>query len=460
MTTSPDQDFVLKTVKSRDVHFVRFWFCDVLGHMKSFAVIPSELEHAFEEGMGFDGGSVRGFSSKSESDMVAFPEASTFQILPWRPDHNAVARMFCTIRTPEGEIFDGDSRAVLNRVVTKAAESGYIMNVGPELEYYYFRNSSGTPYGFDTDPRTGEPIPIDYGGYFDLTSLDSASDLRRDTILTLEHMGIPVEYSHHEGGPSQQEIDLRYADAMTMGDNVMTYKMVVKEVAMKHGHYASFMPKPLSDKPGSGMHVHQSLFDEDGNNLFFDPNDPEGYRLSKTAKHYIAGLLKYAREFCLVTNPSVNSYKRLIPGIEAPVSVSWAKNNRYSLIRVPGYKPNKAEACRVELRSPDPSANPYLAFACMLAAGMKGIEEELPLCEPIDDPKLATASRQELIAQGIDVLPDTLGEAVEVFAQSELMREVLGEHIHDFLVEAKRREWNDYQRHVSSWERDLYLPVI
>ena len=460
MTTSPDQDFVLKTVKSRDVHFVRFWFCDVLGHMKSFAVIPSELEHAFEEGMGFDGGSVRGFSSKSESDMVAFPEASTFQILPWRPDHNAVARMFCTIRTPEGEVFDGDSRAVLNRVVTKAAESGYIMNVGPELEYYYFRNSTGTPCGFDTDPHTGEPIPIDYGGYFDLTSLDSASDLRRDTILTLEHMGIPVEYSHHEGGPSQQEIDLRYADAMTMGDSVMTYKMVVKEVAMKHGHYASFMPKPLSDKPGSGMHVHQSLFDEDGNNLFFDPDDPEGYRLSKTAKHYIAGLLKYAREFCLVTNPSVNSYKRLIPGIEAPVSVSWAKNNRYSLIRVPGYKPNKAEACRVELRSPDPSANPYLAFACMLAAGMKGIEEELPLCEPIDDPNLATASRQELIAQGIEVLPDTLGEAVEVFAQSELMREVLGEHIHDFLVEAKRREWNEYQKHVSSWERDLYLPVI
>lgn len=460
MTTSPDQDFVLKTVKSRDVHFVRFWFCDVLGHMKSFAVIPSELEHAFDEGMGFDGGSVRGFSAKSDSDMVAFPEASTFQILPWRPDRNAVARMFCTIRTPEGEIFDGDSRAVLNRIVSKAADMGYIMNVGPELEYYYFRNSSGMPCGYDTDPITGEPIPIDYGGYFDLTSLDSASDLRRDTILTLEHMGIPVEYSHHEGGPSQQEIDLRYADAVTMGDNVMTYKMVVKEMAMKHGHYASFMPKPLSNNPGSGMHVHQSLFDEDGNNVFYDPDDPEGYRLSKTAKHYIAGLLKYAREFCLITNPSVNSYKRLVPGVEAPVSVSWAKNNRYTLIRVPGYKPNKAEACRVELRNPDPSANPYLAFACMLAAGLKGIEEELPLAEPIDDPSLATASRQELADRGIEALPDTLGEAVEVFAKSELMREVLGEHIHDFLVETKRREWNDYQRHVSSWERDHYLPVI
>ncbi|MDO4854568.1 MAG: type I glutamate--ammonia ligase [Coriobacteriia bacterium] len=460
MATSPDQDFVLKTVKSRDVHFVRFWFCDVLGHMKSFAVIPSELEHAFEEGMGFDGGSVRGFSSKSESDMVAFPEASTFQILPWRPNKNAVARMFCTVRTPEGEVFDGDSRAVLGRMVARAAEKGYIMNVGPELEYYYFRNSEGTPSGFDTDPATGEPIPIDCGGYFDLTSLDSASDLRRDTILTLEHMGIPVEYSHHEGGPSQQEIDLRYADALTMADNVMTYKMVVKEVALQHGQFASFMPKPLSSAPGSGMHVHQSLFDEDGNNLFFDPEDPQGFRLSKLAKHYIAGLLKYAREFCLITNPSVNSYKRLVPGIEAPVSVSWARNNRYTLIRIPGYKPNKEEACRVELRNPDPSANPYLTFAVMLAAGLKGIEEELELSDPIDDPDLAEASRQELNERGIPSLPDNLGEAVEIFASSELMKEVLGEHIHGFLVEAKRREWNEYQQHVSSWEREHYLPVI
>ena len=447
MMGSPDQDFVLKTIKSRDVHFVRFWFCDVLGRMKSFAVIPSELENAFEEGMGFDGSCVQGFSMESESDMLAYPEASTFQILPWRPERNAVARMFCSIRTPEGEPFEGDSRDVLKRITARVEQMGYVMNVGPELEYFYFKDAEHTEV-------------LDRGGYFDLTSLDSASDLRRDTVLTLEKMGIPVEYSHHESGPSQQEIDLRFADALTMADNVMTYKQVVKEIAMKYGVYASFMPKPLSDAPGSGMHVHQSLFDEKGNNAFFDKNDPDGFNLSKTAKHYIAGLLKYAPEYCLVTNPSVNSYKRLVPGGEAPVHVTWARRNRSALVRIPGYKPNKEEACRVELRNPDPSANPYLVFAVTLAAGLKGMEEELSLPDPIEDGNLHLATRQQLKEKGIQTLPDTLGEAVELFAQSELMKETLGEHIHSFLVEKKREEWNEFQRHVTDWELERYLSVL
>lgn len=447
MATSPDQDFVLKTVKSRDVHFVRFWFCDVFGRMKSFAVIPSELENAFEEGMGFDGSCVRGFSLTSESDMLAYPEASTFQILPWRPERNAVARMFCTIKTPEGEAFDGDSRAVLKRQVARAAKLGYVMNVGPEIEYFYFKDPSGTEV-------------LDEGGYFDLTSLDMASDLRRDTVLTLEKMGIPVEYSHHENGPSQQEIDLRFADALTMADNVMTYKVVVKEIAMKYGVYASFMPKPLADAPGSGMHIHQSFFDADGNNAFFDASDPEGYNLSKLAKHYIAGLLKYAPEICLLTNPTVNSYKRLVPGGEAPVHISWARNSRSALVRIPGYKPHKEEACRVELRSPDPSANPYLVFAALLAAGLKGIEDELELRPPLECFTMNGAPRQELKERGMDVLPESLGEAIDLFAASDLMKEVLGEHIHTFLVDAKREEWNEYQRQVSGWELDRYLGVL
>lgn len=447
MTGSPDQDFVLKTIKSRDVHFVRFWFCDVLGHMKSFAVIPSELDHAFEEGMDFDGSCVKGFSLSQESDMLAYPEASTFQILPWRPEHNAVARMFCEIKTPEGESCDGDSRVVLKRVVAQAAQRGYLMNVGPELEYFYFKDSNGVEV-------------LDKGGYFDLTSLDMASDLRRDTVLTLEKMGIPVEYSHHESGPSQQEIDLRYADALTMADNVMTYKLVVKEIAAKYGVYASFMPKPITDAPGSGMHVHQSLFDMSGNNVFFDLDDPEGYNLSQTAKHYIAGLMHYAPEFCLITNPCVNSYKRLTSGGEAPVHISWARNNRSTLIRIPGYKPDKEEACRVELRNPDPSANPYLTFAVLLAAGLKGIDEKMELPAPVEDGSIFSLSRQELAQRGIPTLPETLGEAVELFAQSDLMKEVLGEHIHSFLVDVKRAEWNEYQRQVSQWELDRFLSIL
>lgn len=444
---NPEQDFVMKTIKSRDVHFVRFWFTDVLGSMKSFAVSPSELEGAFEEGMGFDGSCVAGFSPTEESDMLAYPDPSTFQVLPWRPTDNAVARMFCDIRTPDGAAFEGDPRQVLVRMVEKAADAGYIFNVGPELEYYYFKDASGTEV-------------LDRGGYFDLTSLDHASDLRRDTVLTLENMGIPIEYSHHESGPSQHEIDLRYTDALSMADAVMTYKLVVKEIAIEHGVYASFMPKPMSDKPGSGMHVHQSLMDVDGNNLFFDESDPLGYNLSDLAKHYLAGILKYAPEFSLITNQNVNSYKRLAAGEEAPAYLTWGSNNRSTLVRIPGYRPHREEACRIELRSPDPAANPYLAFAVMLAAGMAGIEQELPLPDPVKDTNLFEYPTSASHPAEWKALPKNLGEAIELFANSELMKETLGEHIHSFLVDHKRAEWEEYLRNVSRWELDRYLAVL
>ena len=444
---NPEQDFVMKTIKGRDVHFVRLWFTDVLGTMKSFAVAPSEIEGAFQEGMGFDGSCIAGFSPTEESDMLAFPDPSTFQVLPWRPSSNAVARMFCDIRMPDGTAFEGDPRNVLRRMVDKAAESGYMFNVGPELEFYYFKSQT-------------EPEPLDRGGYFDLTSLDYASDLRRDTVLALEKMGIPVEYSHHESGPSQHEIDLRYTDALSMADAVMTYKLVVKEIAVEHGVYASFMPKPLADAPGSGMHVHQSLVDTDGNNLFFDGDDPSGYNLSETAKRYIAGILKYAPEFCLITNQNVNSYKRLIATDETPSRLSWARTNRSTLLRVPGYRPHQSDACRVELRSPDPAANPYLAFAVMLAAGLAGIEEGLELADPIEDKNLFDYSPKAMHEAGLKRLPANLGEAVNRFESSELMRKVLGDHIHSYLVETKRAEWVEYLTHVSPWELDRYLAVL
>jgi len=444
---NPEVDFVLKTIKSRDVHFVRLWFTDVLGTMKSFAVSPSEIENAFVDGMGFDGSCVAGFSPAEESDMLAFPDPETFQVLPWRPSDNAVGRMFCDIRTPDGAAFEGDPRHVLRRMVDKAADAGYNFNVGPEVEYYYFKDAES-------------PTVLDKGGYFDLTSLDYASDLRRDTVLALEKMGIPIEYSHHENGPSQHEIDLRYTDALSMADAVMTYKLVVKEIAIEHGVYASFMPKPLFDAPGSGMHVHQSLVNADGENLFYDANDPLGYNLSDLAKHYIAGILKYAPEFCLITNQYVNSYKRLTDMGQVPACVSWARTNRSTLLRVPGYRPHRPDACRIELRSPDPAANPYLTFAVMLAAGLAGIEEGLTPEDPIEDRNLFEGAAKGASDSGLAMLPTNLGEAVELFAASDLMREVLGEHIHSYLVETKRAEWMEYLQHVSPWELERYLAVL
>lgn len=447
MAMTPEQDFVMKTIKSRDVHFVRFWFTDVLGNMKSFAVSPSEIANAFSDGMGFDGSCIAGYSPTQESDMLAFPDPSTFQVLPWRPESNAVARMFCEIKRPDGTAFEGDPRNVLRRMVTKAADMGYIFNVGPELEYYYFKDSAGTEV-------------LDHGGYFDLTSLDSASDLRRDTVLSLENMGIPIEYSHHENGPSQHEIDLRYMDAFTMADAVMTYKLVVKEIAVKHGVYASFMPKPMAGAPGNGMHVHQSLSDLDGNNLFFDSNDPLGYNLTPLAKKFMAGILKYTPELCLVTNQYVNSYKRLASGSEAPAFISWGKNNRSALVRIPGYRPNREEACRIEMRLPDPAANPYLVFSVILAAGLAGIEEDLPLPPSIDDLNLFEHSDACLIGRGFSKLPEDLGQAIALFENSELMKETLGEHIHSYLVSEKKAEWASYLGTVSQWELERYLAVL
>ena len=443
-----NRDYVLKTIKERNIHFIRMWFTDTLGQIKSFAITPNEIANAFEEGMGFDGAAIAGFGlDGGNSDLLAFPDASTFQTLPWRPKDNGVARMFCNIVAPDGTPYEGDPRYVLRKMVRKAADMGYTFNVGPELEYYYFKDDTA-------------PVPLDKGSYFDLTSLDAASDLRRDTILTLEQMGIPVEYSHHEMGPSQQEIDLRFDEALSMADNVMTYRLVVKEIAMKHGCHASFMPKPGAGQPGNGMHVHQSLFDiETDQNVFYDADDPLGYGLSKVAKHYIAGLLKYAPEFTLVTNQLVNSYKRLVPGYEAPVFVSWANRNRSALVRVPLYKPGKPESARFELRSPDPACNPYLAFAVMLGAGLKGIEEELELGPECDD-SIFSMTPQQRKEHGFEMLPANLGEAVEKFANSELMREILGENVHRFLIGFKREEWQQYCAQVTPWELEHYLPIL
>jgi glutamine synthetase len=446
MQLTPEKDYVLKSIQSNDIHFIRFWFTDVLGSLKSFAVTPSEIETAFEEGMGFDGSSIEGFSRIQESDMVAFPDASTFQALPWRPVENGVARMFCDVYTPEGQPFEGDPRYALKRVLKKAAEMGFTMNVGPELEFFYFADQTNT-------------IPLDNGGYFDLTPLDLASDIRRDTVLSLENMGIPVEYSHHEVAPSQHEIDLRYDDALSMADAVMTYRLVVKEVAMKHGAYATFMPKPTSDQNGNGMHVHQSLFSDAGDNVFFDANDPQGYNLSAVAKSYIAGILRYAPEFTAITNQFVNSYKRLVPGFEAPVYVTWARRNRSALVRVPLYKPGKEQATRIEVRSPDPACNPYLAFAVMLGAGLKGVEDGLKLPPEFTDNVFAL-SIDELREANIETLPSNLGEAIDAFEYSELMREILGEHIHSYFVRNKRAEWAEFSAHVTDWEHARYLAVL
>ncbi|ACU94527.1 L-glutamine synthetase [Cryptobacterium curtum DSM 15641] len=444
---TPDQEYVMRTIESRDVHFVRFWFTDVMGNLKSFAVSPGELADAFSYGMGFDGSCIAGFTGAAESDMLAFPDAGTFQILPWRPDSNAVARMFCSIRTPEGDVFEGDSRAILARVVEQVRQRGFLVNIGPELEYFYFCDSTA-------------PVVLDRGGYFDLTQLDSGSDLRRDTVLTLERMGIPVEYSHHESGQSQHEVDLRYSDACSMADAVMTYKMVVKEVAAKHGVYASFMPKPLSDQPGSGMHLHVSLFTPDDHNAFWDEQAEADYHLSHLAKCFIAGLLHYAPEYSLVTNQYVNSYKRLTGGADSPSYISWGRSNRSTLIRIPGYKPHKENACRIELRNPDPACNPYLAIAAVLAAGLAGIDEELEAPAPVDGHNLALHTSAQLEQAGIAQMPRTLAEAVDAFAQSRLMQRVLGEHIHSYLVQAKRAEYRAYQATVSPWELDHYLEVL
>ncbi len=437
------KDDVLKAVEVNDVKFIRLWFTDILGTMKSFAITKEELELALDEGMGFDGSSIEGYRDIEESDMVAMPDPSTFQILPWRPQDRATARMFVDVLNPDGSPFEGDPRYVLKRNLKRAEDKGYTFYVGPELEYFYFKSSDS-------------PEIIDKGGYFDLTPLDLATDLRRETVFALENMGIKVEYSHHEVAPSQHEIDLRYNEALKMADDTMTYRLVVKEVAQKEGLYATFMPKPIFGENGSGMHIHQSLF-KGSSNAFYDAN--EKYNISKIGKNYIAGILKYSNEMCSVLAQTVNSYKRLVPGYEAPVYVAWANRNRSALIRVPMYKPGKELATRMELRCPDPACNPYLAFSVMLAAGLEGIEKGYELEDPVEK-NIFAMNKAEMKSAGIKSLPSNLKEAIDITEQSELVRKALGDHIFDRFLEIKNREWDDYRIQVTPYEMDKYLSVL
>lgn len=442
--TNQTKEYVLKKAYDNNIKFIRLWFTDVQGFLKSFSITIEQLEEALEEGMGFDGSSIEGYSRIEESDMIAMPDPNTFQILTWDPAEKGVARMFCDILEPNGSHFEGDPRWVLKKTLAKAKEMGYTFYVGPELEYFYFKSDKGTPE------------ILDKGGYFDLTPLDVATSLRRDTILYLESMGIGVEYSHHEVAPSQHEIDLRYTDALTMADNAMTYRLVVKEVALRHGVYATFMPKPIFGVNGSGMHTHQSLFQGD-KNVFFDPNDK--YNLSEVGKHYIAGLLKHCKEIVAVTNQWVNSYKRLVPGYEAPVYISWARRNRSTLVRVPMYKPGKEKSTRIEFRCPDPACNPYLAFSVMLAAGLEGIKNKYELPEPIEE-NVFEMDIKEREKAGIETLPDNLYEAIRYMESSNLVRETLGDHIFFKFIENKKVEWERYRTHVSQYELDTYLSIL
>jgi glutamine synthetase len=435
--------YVLRKAKEQGIKFIRLWFTDILGVLKSFSITVEELEGALVDGMGFDGSSIEGYARIDESDMVALPDPDTFQLLPWRPSEHGVARMFCDILMPGGKPFEGDPRFILKQNLKRAADLGYTFYVGPELEYFYFRNSQST-------------LTLDEGGYFDMTPLDAATDLRRETVLMLEQVGIGVEYSHHEVAPSQHEIDMRYTDALTMADNVMTYRLVVKQVAIEHGFHATFMPKPVFGINGSGMHVHQSLF-KGKRNAFFDASDK--FHLSKVAKHYIAGLLKHAPEITLACNQWVNSYKRLVPGYEAPVYLSWARRNRSDLIRVPEYRPGKENATRIEFRSPDPACNPYLAFSVMLAAGLEGIEKEYELPAPVEENvyEMSTAQREK---RGIKTLPASLWEAIQLTEKSKLVRKALGDHLFNAFIQNKKIEWDQYRTQVTDYELRRYLPIL
>jgi glutamine synthetase len=435
---------VLRRVEAETVQFVLLWFTDLEGHLKSFAITPSELEDALDDGMGFDGSSITGFNAIEESDMVAIPDPGTFQLMPARPGETKVARMICDVVTPDGEPYDGDPRYVLRRALERMRSLGFdTFNVGPELEYFLFRDDKGTE-------------TLDEGGYFAMTTLDAASELRQETVAALESMGIPIEYVHHEVGPSQHEIDMRFADALSMGDHTVTYRLVVKEIAKKAGYHATFMPKPMFGENGSGMHTHQSLF-TDGRNAFFDADDP--WHLSAVGKSFIAGQLRHAREIAGVFAQWVNSYKRLVPGYEAPVYVAWSQRNRSALIRIPLYKPGSEQATRAEIRCPDPACNPYLTFACLLQAGLEGVERGYELPAPMET-NLYHLTAEQRRERGIVSLPETLGEAIDELSQSDLARKALGPHIFDRYVELKRKEWDDYRVQLSQWEMDRYLAVL
>ncbi|HZI97107.1 MAG TPA: type I glutamate--ammonia ligase [Actinomycetales bacterium] len=447
------QEYVLRTVEERDVRFIRLWFTDVLGFLKSVAIAPAELEGAFAEGIGFDGSAIEGLARVFEADMLVRPDPSTFQVLPWRSEGEGVqgtARMFCDILTPDGEPAFADPRHVLKRTLGRAADAGFTFYTHPEIEFYLFERDSG---GL-ADGRP--PVPVDSAGFFDHVPHGTAHDFRRAAITMLEAMGISVEFSHHEGGPGQNEIDLRYADALSTADNIMTFRTVIKEVALEQGVYATFMPKPLADQPGTGMHTHMSLFEGD-RNAFYEAGAE--YQLSATARRFIAGLLRHSAEIAAVTNQFVNSYKRLWGGGEAPSHICWGHNNRSALIRVPMYKPGKSQSVRIEHRALDAAANPYLAYAVLLAAGLKGIEEdyELPAGAEDDVWALTDAERRAL---GIRPLPGSLEQAIEVMEDSELVAETLGEHVFDFVLRNKRQEWQDYRQQVTPFELRRYLPVL
>lgn len=441
------EEFVLRALEERDVRFVRLWFTDVLGFLKSVAVAPAELDGAFSEGIGFDGSAIEGFARVYEADMLAMPDPSTFQILPWRGEGPATARMFCDIVMPDGSPSYADPRHVLKRTLSKAADQGLTFYTHPEIEFYLFQ---------DTPAAGVEPEPVDRSGYFDHTATSMGADFRREAISMLESMGISVEFSHHEGGPGQQEIDLRYADALTTADNVMTFRTVIREVALGQGVWASFMPKPFTTHPGSGMHTHVSLFEGD-RNAFFEAGAE--YQLSATGRQFIAGVLRHANEISVVTNQWVNSYKRLMFGGEAPSYICWGHNNRSAMIRVPMYKPNKGQSTRIELRTIDAACNPYLAFAVVLAAGMKGISEGYELPREAEDDVWALTERERK-SLGIEPLPKSLSEAIAVAEHSELLAETLGEHVFDFFLRNKRAEWEEYRGQVSAFERDRMLPVV
>jgi glutamine synthetase len=431
-------------IEKEGIEFVLLWFTDIEGHLKSFAVTPSEIEAALDDGMGFDGSSITGFNAIEESDMVAIPDPETFQLMPWKEGETRVARMICDIVTPDGKPYEGDPRYVLRRALERMASLGFdTFNVGPELEYFLFRDDKGTE-------------TLDEGGYFAMTTLDAASELRQETVRALEGMGIPIEYVHHEVGPSQHEIDMRFADALSMADHTVTYRLIVKEIAKKSGYHATFMPKPIFGENGSGMHTHQSLFNE-GRNAFFDGDDE--WNLSAVGKAFIAGQLRHARELSAVFAQWVNSYKRLVPGYEAPVYVAWSRRNRSALIRIPLYKPGAEQATRAEIRCPDPACNPYLTFAALLHAGLEGIEQGYELPEPMET-NLYHLTAEQRKERGIVSLPETLGEAVDALAGSELVRKALGPHIFDRYVELKRAEWDEYRVQLTEWELKKYLSVL
>jgi glutamine synthetase len=441
------RDFVLRTIEERGVKFIRLWFTDVAGTLKSVAIAPAEAEGSFAEGLGFDGSSIEGLARTYEADMLAMPDPSTFQILPWRGEIDPTARMFCDILTPDGQPAAADPRNVLRRALNKASEMGFSFYIHPEIEFYLLKSA---------DYLNGGPVPVDNAGYFDNVPGGTAHDFRRRAVSMLEQLGISVEFSHHEGGPGQNEIDLRYADALTMADNIMTFRTVIKEVAIEQGVYATFMPKPFTEHPGSGMHTHMSLFEGD-TNAFYNPSDP--YHLSKTAKHFIAGLLRHASEITAVTNQYVNSYKRLWGGGEAPSFACWGHNNRSALIRVPLYKPNKGQSTRIEYRAIDSAANPYLAYALLLSAGLKGIEEEYVLPPETED-NVWDLSEAERRAMGIQPLPQSLDHAVRKLEESELAAETLGEEVFSYVLANKRREWGEFRRQVTAYELQQNLGTL